>query len=407
MVPVVDDGRSPRRMPLEGVRVLDLSNLMAGPMSTMHLADFGADVIKVEHPARGDEMRRWGNAKGDVGLFFKVVNRNKRTVTIDLRSEEGRDLTLRLAAECDVVVENFRTGTLEGWGLGYEAIRAVNPEVIMLHLTGFGRTGPRAHDPGFGSLVEAFAGASYINGHADREPLIQPFGLGDSSAAIFGAYSVVVALFNKAAGGGGQEIDLGLYEGLFAMLGPQVIDYDQLGLMQERYGADNPFVAPRGTFRTRDGLWVAVSGSTQGTFERICKALGIEECIEDPRFRTNRLRVEHGPALSNIIGTAVALWDRGELVERARSLEATIGPVNNVRDAFTDEQFAARGNIAQVQDEELGPVKMQNVAAKLSRTPGSVRHAGPPKGKHNQEVFGDLLGLTNAELDVLRAAGAI
>jgi crotonobetainyl-CoA:carnitine CoA-transferase CaiB-like acyl-CoA transferase len=395
------------KLPLEGVRVLDLSNLMAGPMSTMHLADFGADVIKVEHPAKGDEMRRWGNAKDDVGLFFKVVNRNKRTVTIDLRSNRGRELALRLAAESDVVVENFRTGTLEGWGLGYADMCQANPDIIMLHLTGFGRTGPRAHDPGFGSLVEAFAGASYINGHADREPLIQPFGLGDSSAAIFAAYSVLVALYHKVNGGGGQEIDLGLYEGLFAMLGPQVINYDQLGLVQERYGADNPFVAPRGTYRTKDNLWVAVSGSTQGTFERICRALAIEQCINDPRFVTNRLRVENGTELSQIIASAVADWNRADLVERARVLEATIGPVNNIRDAFSDEQFAARGNIAQIEDEELGPVRMQNVAAKLSRTPGSVRHAGPPKGRHNEEVFCGLLGLSEAELEALHADGAV
>lgn len=395
------------RRPLEGLRVLDLSNLLAGPMSTMHLADYGADVIKVEHPARGDEMRRWGLQKDGVGLFFKVINRNKRTITVDFGHPEGRDLVRRLATDVDVVVENFRTGTVERWGIGYDDLVAVNPDLIMVHLTGFGRTGPLSHEPGFGSLVEAFAGAAYINGHSDREPLIQPFGLGDATAAIFAAFAVMVAVYNRDRGHGGQEIDLGLYEGLFTMLGPQVINYDQLGVVQERYGADNPFVAPRGTYLTRDGHWIAISGSTQATFERICRALEMDELLIDERFASNALRIANGAALTELLREAIGKRDRDDLVTLARTHQATIGPVNNVADMFSDSQVAARGNVVEIDDEELGPVRMQNVAIKFTETPGRITHTGPPMAAHNDEVFGELLGLGEEELTWLKDQGVI
>lgn len=395
------------KLPLEGLRVLDLSNLLAGPMSTMHLGDYGADVIKVEHPQRGDEMRRWGLQKGDVGLFFKVVNRNKKTITVDLSKPKGQGLIKDLVEHVDVVVENFRTGTLEQWGLGYDDLRAVNEQIILLHVTGFGRTGPLSREPGFGSLVEAYAGAAYINGHADREPLIQPFGLGDASAAIFGAFAVMTAVYHRDRGGGGQEIDLGLYEGLFTMLGPHVINYDQLGEVQERYGADNPFVAPRGTFLTKDERWVAISGSTQVTFERICRTLALDGLIKDSRFTSNHARIQHGPELTALLAEAVGRFDRGELLKEARKQQATIGPVNSVKDMFDDPQVEARGNIVEIQDDDLGPIKMQNVAVKLSETPGVVSHAGPAKGLYTEEILRERLGLGEEELLSLRSEGII
>jgi formyl-CoA transferase len=352
-------------------------------------------------------MRRWGHRKGGVGLFFKVVNRNKRTITLDLHQERGQELARELASQSDVVAENFRTGTVEKWGLGYGDLAKLNPGLIMLHLTGFGRTGPRAYRPGFGSLVEAFSGAVYVNGHADREPLIQPFGLGDTSAAIFAAFAAMVALYGRDHGAGGQEIDLGLYEGLFAMLGAQIVNYDQLGVVQERIGADNPFVAPRGTFRTRDGAWVAVAGSTQATFERICLALDIPQVSADPRFSTNALRIENGDALNQAIRTAIGQLVVADVLHRADKHDATIGPVHNVADVFRDEQFGARNNIATVPDDELGPVRMQNVAPRLSRTPGRIAHAGPRKGEYNQDVYGSLLGLSAADIEALAADGVV
>ena len=395
------------RRPLADVRVLDLSNLLAGPMATMHLADYGADVVKVEHPQRGDELRRWGHSKDGVGLFYKMLNRNKRAITLDLKSERGQELVRRMVPRFDVVAESYRPGTLERWGIGYEQLREVNPDLIMLHISGFGRTGPWSQRPGFGTLAEAFSGAAYITGFPDRPPLLPSFGLGDTSTAIFAAYAVMVALHNRDHGGGGQEIDLGLYEGLFTLLGPQVVDYDQLGIVQEREGGRLPFVAPRNTYLTSDDIWAAIAGSTQVTFERICRALGIEHLIEDERFTTNQLRVDNCPALDDEIQAAVGGLTYEEIMERFDAVGATVGPVLNVEQLVGHPQVRARGNVAAVDDDELGTIRMQNVAARLSETPGHIEHAGPPKGHHNDEVYGELLGLDGDELAELAADGVI
>jgi crotonobetainyl-CoA:carnitine CoA-transferase CaiB-like acyl-CoA transferase len=400
-------GRAHGQLPLSGVRVLDLSNLLAGPMATMHLADYGADVIKVEHPRNGDELRRWGHDKDGVGLFFKVLNRNKRTITLDLKSPRGQEIARALARDCDVVAESYRPGTLERWGLGYGDLRRENEDLIMLHVSGFGRTGPWAERRGFGTLAEAYAGAAYITGFPDRPPLLPSFGLGDSSTAIFAAFAVMVALRYRDHHGGGQEIDLGLYEGLFTLLGPQAVEYDQLGLVQERDGSRLPFVAPRNTYQTSDGVWVAIAGSTQATFERICRALEIEELIGDERFATNHLRIKNCPALDDAIQEAVGRLGCSEVMERFDAAGAPVGPVYNIAQIFEDEQFRARDNIALVDDDELGEMRMQNVAVKLSETPGRIAHAGPPKGRYNREVYGELLGLGEAELAELAADGVI
>lgn len=396
-----------RRQALEGVRVLDLSNLLAGPMTTMHLADYGADVVKVEHPERGDELRRWGHSKDDVGLFFKVLNRNKRTVTLDLKSPRGQELVRRLVPSFDVVVESYRPGTLERWGIGYEQLREARPDLIMLHVSGFGRTGPWSQRPGFGTLAEAFSGAAYISGFPDRPPLLPSFGLGDTSTAIFGAFAVMVALHNRDHGGSGQEIDLALYEGLFTLLGPQVVDYDQLGVVQERDGSRLPFVAPRNTYRTADDVWVAIAGSTQATFERICRALAIEELIGDERFATNRLRIVNCAALDDEIQAAIGRLDFDDVTARFDAAGAPIGPVLNVEQILAHPQYQARENVTAVPDEELGEVRMQNVAARLTVTPGRIEHAGPPKARHNDEVYGELLGLDGDALAELAAEGVI
>ena len=288
--------------PLAGVRVLDLSNFLAGPLSTMYLADFGADVIKVEAPGRGDEIRMWGRRKNGVGLYWKMIARGKRSITLDLRKPLGQAIARRLAAEADVLVENFRPGTLEKWGLGWADLERVNPRLIVLRVTGFGQTGPYAHRPGFGTLAEAYAGAASITGYPDRPPLLPAFGLADNTAGIFGAFAIMVALYQRdLRGGTGQVIDLPIYEPLFTLLGPQVVDYDQLGVVQERAGSRLPFTAPRNTYRTKDDQWVAIGGSAQSIFERILAALDIPHVARDPRFLDNQLRCQHVEALDAII----------------------------------------------------------------------------------------------------------
>jgi crotonobetainyl-CoA:carnitine CoA-transferase CaiB-like acyl-CoA transferase len=391
-------------LPLAGVRVADISNFLAGPMISMFLGDYGAEIVKVEHPARGDEMRFWGENKDGVGLYYKVVNRNKKSVTADLRTPLGVEIVKRLVSKSDVVVENYRPGTLERWGLGYDVLSAINPGLVMTRVTGFGQTGPYAHKPGFGTLAEGFAGYAYITGYPDRPPLLPGFGLADSTTGLAGAFLTMVALFDRVKRGGqGQVVDVAIYEPLFTLLGPQVVNYDQLGIVQERNGSRLPFTAPRNTFRTRDGTWVSIAGSAQSIFERICRALDVPELVSDPRFLDNRVRMTHVTELEDTLQRAIERFDLDELLERFDKHEAAVAPVNNVAQIFADPHYAARQNITAVDDPELGgPLRMQNVVGQFSRTPGTIRWTGPKLGAHNRDVLVDELGFSE---DELRAAG--
>jgi len=385
---------------LAGVKVVDFSNHLAAPSVSAYLADYGAEVIKVERPGIGDELRYWGNNKNGVGLYFKVINRNKKSVTADLRTPLGVEIVKRLAKDADLAVENYRPGTTDRWGLGYEALSQINPGLVMLKVSGFGQTGPYADRPGFGTLAEAYSGYAYVTGYPDRPPLLPGFGLGDVSTGLMGAFLAMVAIFQRRqTGGPGQVIDLSLYETLYGLLGPQVINYDQLGIVQERLASRLPFVAPRNTYRTRDGRWVAIAGSNQSIFENICRALDAAELIEDARFRGNRERIENAPALDERLQAAVEKLDYAELARRFEAFEAGFAPIYSVADTFADPHFLARQALATVHDEELGgAVRMQNVAGRMSRTPGSVRSAGPKLGQHNREILIGRLGFTEAEL---------
>ena len=389
---------------LDGVRVLDLSNFLAAPMAGMFLADFGAEVLKVERPGGGDEMRQWGNNTDGVGLYYKVVNRNKKSVTLDLRTPFGRDATLRLASESDIVLENYRPGTLEKWGLGYEALSAHNPGMVLVRVSGFGQTGPNSHRPGFGTLAEAYAGFAHINGEAGGPPLLPGFGLADSTTGLMAAFLAMVALKGREANGGrGQVVDLAIYESLFTLLGPQVVDFDQLGKVQMRNGSRLPFTAPRNTYRTSDGRWVSMAGSAQSIFVRVLAALEVPGLAADPRFADNRARLVNAEALDVELQKAFARFDLTEIMRRFDKAQAAVAPVNDVAAIFADPHFQARENITSVVDPELGgPVRMQNVAGKLSDTPGAVRWAATRVGEHNREILVDRLGIDPA---AVRAAG--
>jgi crotonobetainyl-CoA:carnitine CoA-transferase CaiB-like acyl-CoA transferase len=386
-------------MALADVSVVDISNFLAAPMCSMFLADFGADVIKVERPGAGDEIRRWGEVKDGVGLYYKAVNRGKKSVTADLRTPFGVEVVKRLVAKADILVENYRTGTLEKWGLGPDVLTAINPRLIVVRITGFGQTGPNSARPGFGTIAEAYAGYAYISGYPDRPPLLPGFGLADSTTGLMAAYLASVALHEQRRSGRGQVIDLALYEPLLTLLGPQVVNFDQLGLVQERAASRLPFTAPRNIFRTRDGEFISVGGSAQSIFERLCIALDIPQLPQDPRFADNRARLTHIDALDAALQAAIGNFDRDELMRRFIELEAAISPVNSVEDILQDPHVAARENIVALADEELGgPLRMQNVVGKLSRTPGAIRHTGPRLGAHNREILVDLLGFTEADL---------
>lgn len=384
--------------PLSDVKVLDISNFLAAPMASMFLADFGAEVIKVERPGRGDELRMWGESKDGVGLYFKVVNRNKKSIELDLHTPFGREAVKRLVAKVDILVENFRPGTLEKWGLSYDSLREINPRLIVLRITGFGQKGPYSARPGFGTLAEAMAGYVNINGQQDSPPLLPGFGLADASTGLMGAFLMLTALAEQRRTGKGQVIDLAIYETLLTLIGPHVVNFDQLGLIQQRNGSRLPFVAPRNIYRTRDGHYVSIAGSSQSVFERICRAVGAPELSNDERYLNNRQRLKHAKELDDDLMHAMSAFDLEELLLRFEEHEAAIFPVYNVQDIVNDPHIRAREDIVSLQDAQLGNLRMQNVVGKLSRTPGSIRKAGPFAGEHNEEILVDKLGFTKDEL---------
>lgn len=392
----------PDDRPLTNIRVLDVASFVAAPMAAMWLADFGADVVKVEHP-RGDMVRSWGSTKDGVPLFWKVLSRNKKSVTLDLHKPKGQALLKRLVEKADVLVENFRTGTMAAWGLDYPHLAEVNPRLVMLSITAFGQYGPYSHRAGFGTLAEAMSGYANVTGEPDGPPLLPGFPLADAVAGLCGAYEVMVALHERdTRTGRGQWIDLALYEPLMTMLGHQFIDYDQLGLVAERMGSRLPFAAPRNTFRTKDGRWIAISSSSQSVFERTCRAISRPDLITDVRFADNPARTRNHEVIDGILAEWIGAHTADDVLTVLNEAGAAAAPVYDVRDVFRDPHFEARQNIVTIPDAELGDVRMQNVAGRLSRTPGRIDHAGPRLGEHTATIYGHLLGLTEADLEALR-----
>ncbi|MFG2130321.1 CaiB/BaiF CoA transferase family protein [Streptomyces sp. NPDC048751] len=394
------------RSPLTGLRVLDLATLFAGPLAATLLGDFGAEVIKVEHPTKPDPSRGHGPSKDGVGLWWKVLGRNKRTTTLNLSTPGGRATLLRLAATADVVIENFRPGTLEKWDLGWEELSAANPRLILTRVTGFGQFGPYAHRPGFGTLAEAMSGFAAITGEPDAPPVLPPFGLADSIAGLATAYAVLTALAARDRTGDGQVVDMALIEPILTVLGPQPTWYDQLGHVQPRTGNRSQNNAPRNTYRTADGTWVAVSTSAQSVAERLMHLVGRPELIDEPWFATGADRARHADVLDEAVGTWIARRTRADVLAAFEKAEAAVAPVQDVRDVMTDPQYAALGTVTTVDDPELGPLRMQNVLFRLSATPGAIRWAGRPHGADTEEVLTEL-GLTPSELATLRAEGAL
>ncbi|MFC9279966.1 CaiB/BaiF CoA transferase family protein [Streptomyces collinus] len=392
--------------PLAGLRVLDLATLFAGPMAATLLGDYGAEVIKVEHPRRPDPSRGHGPARDGVGLWWKVLGRNKRAVTLDLSRAGGRATLLRLAATADVVIENFRPGTLEKWDLGWAELSAANPRLVLTRVTAFGQFGPYAHRPGFGTLAEAMSGFAALTGEPDAPPTLPPFGLADSVAGLATAYAVLTALAARERTGAGQVVDMAIIEPILAVLGPHPTWYDQLGHAQERTGNRSANNAPRNTYRTADGHWVAVSTSAQSVAERVMRLVGRPELIEEPWFATGVDRAAHADVLDEAVGCWIASRTRDEVLAAFEKAEAAVAPVQDVRDVMTDPQYRALDTITTVDDPELGPLRMQNVLFRLSSTPGAIRWAGRPHGADTDAVLTEL-GLTPAELRALREEGAL
>ncbi len=392
--------------PLEGVRVVEAATLFAAPLAGMLLGDYGADVVKIEHPSRPDPARGHGPSKDGQGLWFKALARNKRLVTLDLARPEGRDLFLRLAERSDVVLENFRPGTLERWGLGWDELSAVNPRLVLARVSGFGQAGPYARRPGFGTLAEAMSGFAALNGEPDGPPLLPPLALADGVAALATAFAIMVALRAREETGRGQVVDTSLVEPLMTLLGPQLTAFDLLGELQPRTGNRSSHNAPRNVYRTADGSWVAVSSSATSIAERVVRLVGRPDLAEQPWFATGAGRAAHVDEIDGAVATWVGARGREEVLAAFEAAEAAIAPVYDARDILADPQLASIGAIISLDDDTLGPIKMTNVISRLSDTPGKIRSPGGPQGADTAQVLGEL-GVSAEELEKLRKEGVV
>jgi crotonobetainyl-CoA:carnitine CoA-transferase CaiB-like acyl-CoA transferase len=387
--------------------VVDASTILAGPLCAQVLGDFGADVIKVEQPCRGDGMRGHGLSKEGVPLWWKMVSRNKRTIALDLRHPDGAELFTALAREADVVVENFRPGTMERWGLGYDVLSEGNPELVLLRVTGFGQSGPYSSRPAFGTLVEAMSGFAHLTGEADGPPTLPAFGLADSIAGITGAAAVAMALLHVARGGTGQVIDLDLLTPIMTAVGPGVIYADQLGIDQHRSGNRSSNNAPRNTYLTSDGHWVAISTSADSIARRVLELVGHPEVVEEPWFATGRERAQHADELDGHVAAWIGERTRDEVSQAFSAAGAAVAPVYRPSELLEDPQVQAMQLVTQVMDDDLGPVRMQNVLWRMSETPGSIRSTGRGLGEDTDRVLVKELGLTPEQVRGLRERGIV
>ncbi|RTL69902.1 MAG: CoA transferase [Pseudonocardiaceae bacterium] len=398
--------------PLAGVRVIDASTILAGPLCCQILGDYGADVVKIEHPVAGDSMRGHGRSKDGVPLWWKEISRNKRTIGLSLSDADGAAVFKELVRTADVVVENFRPGTFERWGLGPDVLHELNPGLVLVRVTGFGQTGPYASRAGFGTLAEAMSGFAHLTGQADGPPTLPAFGLADSIAGIAASSAVAMALFARDNGPGdergrGQVIDMSLLEPILAAVGPGPTVYDQLGEIGTRNGNRSSNNAPRNTYRTKDGRWVAVSTSAQKVAERVMELVGHPEVLAEPWFATGAQRAEHADLLDAHVGDWIAARTRDEVSEAFAAAGAAVAPIYDASDIVSDPHVRATEMITTVEDPDLGPIAMHNVMWRMSGTPGSIRFTGRPPGADTDEVLVGELGMDPDAVAELRERGVV
>jgi crotonobetainyl-CoA:carnitine CoA-transferase CaiB-like acyl-CoA transferase len=395
--------------PLDGIRVLDISTMLAAPLAAQILGDYGADVIKVEHPVRPDSLHNHGVKVNGFSLYWKQVARNKRCVAIDFSTEEGAKLLLEMVAKADVVIENFRPGTLARWGLGWEQLQAANPNIIVLRITGYGQYGPYSGQAAFGTVVEAMSGLAAITGEADGGPILPNFGLADSIAGVTGAGAVAMALYHRdAKGGGGQEIDLSLLAPIMSAVGIGPAIYQKTGALQSRLGSrGDGGTAPRNVYKTVDGGWVALSAVAQSVADRVFTVIGHEEYLELPWFQTNSGRWDHVDEVDALVGEWIGARSQEEVLRLFSEAGAAIGPVNTAKDILEDPQVIAAQFLVHIEDNDVGDVVQNAPLFKMSKTPGKIRFLGAAHASSSDEVFELELGKSKDELEKLRANGVI
>jgi formyl-CoA transferase len=387
------------RLPLQDLRVLELGTLLAGPFTGRMLGDFGAEIIKVEPPGKSDPMRDWGKAKDGVGLWWPIQSRNKKSITLNLREEEGQNILKELIKDTDVVIENFRPGTMEKWNLSYETLSEINPKLIMVRTSGFGQTGPYKHRAGFGSVGEAMGGLRNVTGFTDRPPSRIGISIGDTLAALFATIGCLVALHERERSGKGQVVDTALYESVFSIMESIIPDYLLAGYIRERMGNILPGVAPSNIYFTQDKTYIVIGANADGVFRRLCEAMEQPELADDSRFSTHHARGENMKLLDSMIEEWTKTLPAKEALAILEEKGVPSGLIYSAKDIVEDPQYQEREMIIKVEHPQLGEFPMPGIVPKLSRTPGKVKHVGPDvMGKHNVEVYQELLGFDDEKL---------
>ncbi|MEH7385940.1 CoA transferase [Bacillus sp. JJ1521] len=394
--------------PLTGVKILDISTMIAAPFGATLLADLGADVTKVELPGKGDTLRSVGPWKGSEPLRWPGLARNKKSLTLDIRTKEGKEIFIKLIERVDVLIENFRPGTLEKWGLGYEELKRTNPKLIMMRLSGYGQTGPYNDKAGFGTPSTAFSGHTAIQGFKDRPPVSPSYSLLDYITGVFVAFSTVSALFHlvKNDEGEGQVVEMGLYESMFRMLEFLIAEYDQNQVIRERTPGLANHSSPAGTYETKEGKFVVLVCSTDSTFDRLAKAMDREDMLTDPRYHTNKQRLKNDADVQVIVSKWIKGFTQKQLLEKSDSFGVPISPIYTIEDIFNDPHYQARENIVEVEHPRLGKIKVPGVVPKFSKTPGAIRHRAPELGEHNNAILGEL-GFSAEKINELKEKGVI
>jgi formyl-CoA transferase len=396
--------------PLAGLRVLEMGQLIAGPFCSRILADFGAEVIKVELPGQGDALRVWRTMleETNTSLWWYVQSRNKKSITLDLNHPQAGKVVRQLVKHVDILVENFKPGTMEKWGLGWEELHRLNPKLIMTRVSGWGQTGPYRDKASYGSIGESMGGLRYITGFPDRPPVRPSISLGDSLAGMWGAIGTLSAVVNRQTENGeGQLVDVALNEAVFAMLESMLTEYDKLGIIRERAGTAMPGIAPVNTYQCKDGTYAIIAGNGDSVFKRLVQAIGRPEWAKDSRFANNAGRVKH----NDIVDIAIAEWAAQHSFEEVSQIlgavDVPVGPIYTIADIAADPQYQARDMILECSTPETGPLKVPGIVPKLSATPGAVNWLGPKLGEHNREIYGDWLGISEQQLEEWAASGLI
>ncbi|MDH2200392.1 CaiB/BaiF CoA transferase family protein [Ectopseudomonas oleovorans] len=394
-----------RNMALQGLKVIEMGQLIAGPFASKLLGEFGADVIKIEPPGVGDPLRKWRKIKDGTSLWWHVQSRNKRSLTLDLKQTEAQEIVRKLVSEADVLVENFRPGTLEGWGLSYEALKAINPRLIMLRISGYGQTGPYRDLPGFGVIGEAMGGLRHLSGYPGQAPVRVGISIGDSLSSLYGVIGVLLALQERARSGEGQEIDVALYESVFAMMESLIPEYDAFGYVREPAGSALPGITPSNSYPCNDGSYVLIAGNGDSIYKRLMSLIGRDDLGNDPRLAQNDGRSQHAELIDGAIAEWTAQRGRDEVIEALKGARVPAGYPYTAADIVQDPHYLARQMIEQVQT-SVGPLKVPGVLPKLSRTPGRIGTGGPQLGEHNDDIL-EGLGLSAEQVAGLRERGII